>query len=50
MILSYESADWAEVSRLAAQLQIPAGILTGIYFEAMEAADALWKSMQDFEQ
>ncbi|MBQ6986656.1 MAG: HDOD domain-containing protein, partial [Oscillibacter sp.] len=50
MILSYESADWTEVSRLAAQLQIPAGILTGIYFEAMEAADALWKSMQEFEQ
>ncbi len=50
MILSYESADWTEVSRLAAQLQIPAGILTGIYFEAMEAADTLWKSMQEFEQ
>ena len=50
LILSYENADWATVNRLAAQLQIPAGILTGVYFEAMEAADALWKSMQEIEQ
>ncbi|MBQ9493197.1 MAG: HDOD domain-containing protein [Oscillibacter sp.] len=50
LILSYESADWTEVSKLAAQIQIPAGILTGVYFEAMESADALWKSMQEFDR
>lgn len=50
LILSYENADWATVSQLAAQLQIPPGILTGVYFEAMEAADTLWKSMQEMEQ
>lgn len=49
LILSYEGADWATVNDLAAQLQIPAGILTGLYFEAMESADAVWKSMQEME-
>lgn len=50
LILSYENADWVAVNRLAAQLQIPAGILTGLYFEAMEAADNVWKSMQEMDQ
>ena len=50
LVLSYENADWVGVNRLAAQLQIPAGILTGLYFEAMEAADNVWKSMQEMEQ
>ena len=49
LILSYENADWNTVSALAAQLQIPAGILTGLYFEAMENADALWKSLQEIQ-
>ena len=50
LILSYENADWVSVNRLAGQLRIPAGILTGLYFEAMEAADALWKSLLEMDQ
>lgn len=49
LILSYENADWNTVSALAEQLQIPAGILTDLYFEAMENADALWKSLQEMQ-
>jgi len=49
LILSYENAEWDTVSTLAAQLQIPAGILTSLYFKAMENADALWKSMQEMQ-
>ena len=50
LILSYENADWTAVSKLAGQLQIPTGILTGVYFEAMEAADNLWNSMKDMDR
>ena len=47
---SWSDEVWDDVNRIAAQLQIPAGILTGVYFEAMESADNLWKSMQNMEQ
>ena len=50
LVLSYENADWNAVNKLAAQLQIPAGILTGVYFEAMESADNLWNSMKEMDQ
>ena len=50
LVLSYENADWNTVNKLAGQLQIPAGILTGLYFEAMESADNLWNSMKEMDQ
>ena len=50
LVLSYENANWDEVSLISTNLQIPAGILTGVYFEAMESADTLWKNMQDMDQ
>lgn len=50
LILSYENADWNMVNQLSAALQIPSGILTSVYFEAMESADTLWKNMQGMEQ
>ncbi|MBQ9346339.1 MAG: HDOD domain-containing protein [Oscillibacter sp.] len=47
LVLCYENADWGRVNDLAEQLQIPASLLTTLYFECMEQADELWKSMTE---
>lgn len=39
-VLSYESADWAQLAKLAAALSIPAAVLTPDYAEAVAWADA----------
>ena len=47
LVLCYESAEWQRVNDLAEQLQIPASLLTTLYFECMEQADELWKNMTE---
>ncbi len=46
LALSYESADWGKVNKLAEELGIPTNLLTSLYFDCMESANELWKTIQ----
>ena len=45
LALSYEQANWNEISVLAAQLGIPANLLTSVYFNCMEEVNSFWKQL-----
>jgi len=45
LTLSYERADWNEISALAAQLGIPSNLLTTVYFNCMEEVNSIWKQL-----
>ena len=45
LVTSYEAADWQEVNMLSEQLGIPGELLSTVYFECMDAAEEIWKSM-----
>lgn len=45
LILSYETADWANITRLAAELGIPDHYLTNVYFVCMDNVNILWEQL-----
>ena len=45
LVLSYEDADWESVNRLCDALGIAPNLLTTLYFECMEQAEEIWKSV-----
>jgi EAL and modified HD-GYP domain-containing signal transduction protein len=45
LTLSYERADWNEISVLAAQLGIASNLLTTVYFNCMEEVNSIWKQL-----
>ena len=45
LVLSYEAADWTEISVLAEELGIEDSRLTGIYFTCMENVNELWEQL-----
>ena len=47
LTLSYERADWQEISVLAAQLDIPTNLLTSVYFNCMDEVNMTWKQLTD---
>jgi EAL and modified HD-GYP domain-containing signal transduction protein len=45
LVLSYEAADWPQITALAEQLGIPNNVLTTVYFNCMENVNALWEQL-----
>lgn len=45
LVLSYERADWNQVTRFADELEIPTNLLTSLYFDCMDSANTIWKDM-----
>lgn len=45
LVLSYETADWAQITALAEELKIPNHLLTHIYFNCMERVNSLWAQL-----
>ena len=45
LVLSYEHADWSKVTKYSEELEIPANLLTSLYFDCMEQANMVWKDM-----
>jgi len=50
LVLCYEEADWEDVNRCAEALNIPPNVITQLYFECMEQADQIWKSVTGKEE
>ena len=45
LVLSYESANWDAINRLAEELGIPNQLLTSVYFICMENVNTLWEQL-----
>ena len=45
LVLSYEAADWARITALAADLGIADNKLTSVYFICMENVNVLWEQL-----
>lgn len=45
LVLSYEKADWATMTELASQLEIPTEVLTTVYFDCVEMVNGIWDSL-----
>ena len=45
LVLSYEKADWATMTDLASQLEIPTEVLTTVYFDCVDAVNSIWESL-----
>lgn len=45
LVLSYESADWERITKLAEELGIPDNMMTSVYFICMENVDSLWEQL-----
>lgn len=45
LVLSYETADWTQITALAEELKIPNHLLTHIYFNCMERVNTLWEQL-----
>lgn len=45
LVLSYEKADWATMTELASQLEIPTEVLTTVYFDCVETVNGIWDSL-----
>jgi len=45
LVLSYERADWNQVSTLADTLGIPTNLLTSLYFNCMDGANTIWEEL-----
>ncbi|WP_312942653.1 HDOD domain-containing protein [Oscillibacter sp.] len=42
LLLSYERADWDQISGLANELNIPTNLLTSVYFDSVDRANLIW--------
>ncbi len=42
LLLSYERADWDQISALANELHIPTNLLTSLYFDSVDRANITW--------
>lgn len=47
LVLSYEQADWAEITAQAQALDIPTHVLTNVYFNCTESVNATWQQMKE---
>lgn len=45
LVLSYEAADWTEMTKYAAQLDIPEHIVAQKYFECIESVNGIWNGL-----
>lgn len=45
LVLSYEQADWEQITTLAEDLGIPDNMITSIYFICMENVNTLWEQL-----
>lgn len=45
LVLSYEAADWGQITKLAEELGIPDHLLTSIYFICIENVNTLWEQL-----
>ena len=45
LVLSYESANWEQITILAEELGIPGNLLTSVYFICMENVNTLWEQL-----
>ena len=45
LVLSYEAANWDQITALAGELGIPENMLTSIYFICMENVNTLWEQL-----
>ncbi len=45
LVLSYEKADWAEMTELAKKIQIPTEVLTTVYFNCVDMVNTIWDSL-----
>lgn len=45
LILSYESADWDNITSYAEELGIPDNVLTNVYFNCVENVNILWRQL-----
>ena len=47
LVLSYEAANWNEITALAEELGIPNQLLTNVYFNCMENVNMLWEQLSN---
>lgn len=47
LVLSYESADWDAINKLAEALGIPTKVLTNVYFICVENVNLLWEQLSN---
>jgi len=45
LVLSYESANWEQITKLAEELGIPDNMMTSVYFICMENVNTLWEQL-----
>lgn len=45
LVLSYEAANWKDISAYAKELGIPDHMITNTYFNCMEGVNALWEQL-----
>lgn len=45
LVLSYEKADWNNISNFAEQLGIPSNVIAQIYFDCVEYVNNIWESL-----
>ncbi len=46
LVLSYERANWLELTRYAQKLRIPENQLTRVYFDCVEYVNQIWEELQ----
>lgn len=47
LVLSYEQADWSEITAYAQALSIPTRVLTNVYFNCTESVNATWQQIKE---
>ena len=45
LVLSYEAADWGQITKMAEELQISDNILTSVYFVCMDNVKMMWEQL-----
>ena len=50
LMLCYERADWAEISRLGEELGVPMDRLPTIYFQCLDEVNTIWKQIMDVSE
>lgn len=45
LVLSYEQANWNQVSKLAEALNVPTNVLTSLYFNCVDSVQTTWKEL-----
>lgn len=46
LVISYETANWAELAKYAESLEVPDNHLTQVYFQCVEHVNHIWDSLQ----